>query len=191
MGHSSLGYPGVGPELVDLREEEPEAGDEVSEEEGQARHHQNPLHASFDAETREAFAEGRATHDANTLEDAEEAVEAGETSETKQLIVGLSAFSGKLNELEGEGREQVNEEPALDVVERTASAAHYDLASLLLLPEASEEVEHNVGHEEAVHDAVDDHPPQRRAVFKGHSVRKRERSVDEQQPHHHVPASSE
>ena len=97
MGHSSLGYPGVGPELVDLREEEPEAGDEVSEEEGKACHHKNPLHSSFDAETRETLAESRATHDANTLEDAEEAVEAGETSETKQLIVGLSAFSGELN----------------------------------------------------------------------------------------------
>ena len=160
----------------------------MGEEESQASHYQYPLHSCknewpltwFDSQTSEAFSKRRAPHETNALEDSKQLVESRETGQTKELVVRLGALGGQLNELERKSREEVNQEPALDIVKSSLSAVHDNLASFLGLSEASHEIQHNIHHEEAIHDPVHNHPPERSAVFKGHTIGKSECCVHEQ-----------
>lgn len=73
----------------------------------------------------------------------------------------------------------------------TASAIHNYLSSLFLLSESSQEIQHDIRYEEAIHQPISYHPTKRSAVLERHSVRESKGCVYKQQSNYHVPSSSE
>ena len=91
---------------------------------------------------------------------SEEAEEAGDFQNAQELRepprgAGPVAGGGDEDEVEGDGGDEVDEEPALEVSPRDASSVHHQHL-VEVLEVARVKVEDEVGHEEEVDDDVED-----------------------------------